>query len=102
MLKKENQKPHQGWKRADRIAGATVLIGLATLMIPYMKQLPRMWRVLERRSARQLTASMWSNTFEVTGTAARIPAADDLWLVSRPSIQHRWYPITRLSVTGGE
>lgn len=41
------------------------------------------------------------NTFGATGTAKHIPANDSLWLVLKPPGYGRWYPVSPISVIGG-
>ncbi len=101
-MNSEDKEDHRTWSWPDRINSTIAVVALLIALAPYLEHFVS---YLERPGAAISSPvdgeHVANNTFGVTGTAANIPADDDLWLVIRSGIQGRWYPVKRLLVTDG-
>ena len=99
-------KTSRKWDKADKVNGAGVLIALIGLVLGV--GLPDVLHGIAylRRPQASITwpanyDKMKNDTFNAYGTASNIPAGSDLWLMVRPILEVRWYPVQRLRIVNG-
>jgi hypothetical protein len=109
MRSKTHNRDHSDkgkWSKADRInaCGAFIaLLGLAVgvLLPDALHGLAFIMRPQVSFSWPTPNARMTNATFGASGTAHRIPAGYDLWLVVRPPLAGKWYPVEPLHFATG-
>lgn len=91
------------WDRADKINGIGVLVALLGLIAGV--GIPNLLHWLSYLNRPQViitwpgnNSKVANNTFDASGTAKNIPPNADLWLVVKPALEGRWYPVERLPV----
>jgi hypothetical protein len=92
------------WDRADKINGIGVLIALLGLIAGV--GVPNIVRWVSYLHRPQVSIrwpgnndKLVNNTFGANGTAEAIPSDADLWLMVKPALEGRWYPVERLPIT---
>jgi hypothetical protein len=93
------------WSRADKINSSMAIIALLGVLISLVSLADDLW---ERRHRPQVTIHDPANNstpanrdFGASGSANNIPSGSDLYLMIRPSIEGRWYPVARLTIKEG-